>query len=276
MIKCRKESFKILADNNCQTYYPYLKDDKGGYQATCLSPIHCRSVVVNVNDEGRYVVIKGNGLTYSTSTFLHTPEMPSDVWGMLRRDDALRDFYCGMEIHGLGIKTNLMECVMELDLPVIIPQSKVVFYPAILQYNVECPFRIADAGFLKKDIIHKEVSKWERFNTKGYSDAYLIAANVLIGNLRILHDNNILHNALTPENLTWALELLDFELCHTPNYPYTQEDYARHVPDLFDREVVDIYRQINYIAGVLFEEVNHKQVCNIFLDYGFDLKQYLL
>ena len=40
----------------------------------------------------------------------------------------------------------------------------------------------------------------------------MIAADLLLHNLQILHKNEILHNAISEQNYTWALELLDFEL----------------------------------------------------------------
>ena len=102
----------------------------------------------------------------------------------------------------------------------------------------------------------------------------MIAANVLIHNLRILHDNNILHNAIHEQNYTWALELLDFELACSPNHPYTKEDDQRHAKDLFAREIIQTYVIINYIAGVLREEPDFKAIDSLFKEFGFDLKQY--
>ena len=102
----------------------------------------------------------------------------------------------------------------------------------------------------------------------------MIAANVLIRNLRIMHDNNILHNAIHEQNYTWALELLDFELACSPAHPYSSEDDIRHVKDLFPREILQTYVIINYIAAVLHEEIDFKKVDNLFAEYGFDIGQY--
>lgn len=260
----------------CKKVYPYLLSLQGDKDIYSPTPIHGRSYIVGRHDDGRYVISKGNGLAYTNHLFLYTPEMPTDVWGLLRKEDALRDFYCGQDVQALGIKTNQMECVLELDYPITIPQMDETITPCLLQYNAECPYRIADAGFMSSKQIWQEVIKWERINEKDFQEYHLIAANVLIRNLRIMHDNGILHNALTYENITWALELLDFELCHTPQHPYKQEDYVRHVPTLFDREVFDIYKIINYIAGVLCEEVNFSFVDNLFAEYGYKLEKYTL
>lgn len=102
----------------------------------------------------------------------------------------------------------------------------------------------------------------------------MIAANVMIRNLRILHDNDVLHNAISEQNYTWALELLDFELACSPSHPYTSEDDMRHVKDLFPREIMQTYVIINYIAGVLREDICFTDVDNLFAEYGFNLKQY--
>lgn len=268
-------SYIIIVENSCNPF-PYLRTKDGDKEMWCISPIHGRSFVVGRHDDGRYIVSKGNGLAYTQHTFLYTPEMPTDVWGLLLKKDALRDFYCGQDVQALGIKTNQMECVMELDLSIHIKQTNVDIKPCLLQYSVECPYRIADAGFMDRSQIMQEVEKWQKFNGKGYNLNHLIAADVLINNLRIMHDNGVLHNALTYENLTWALELLDFELTHTPQHPYDNEDYIRHVPTLFDREIIDIYKLIIYIAGVLREEVDYKMIDAMFLEHGFDINKYTL
>lgn len=258
----------------CKKEYPYLHHcSEGNDKAYSLSPIHCRSYIVGRHTDGRYIVSKGNGLAFSQQMFMYTPEMPTDIWGLLLKEDALRDFNCGQDVQALGIKTNQMECVLELDYPIYIPQTQKTLKPVFLQYNVECPWRIADSVFMPKEIILKEVAKWEALNHKGYYQEYLIAADLLVRNLRTLHDNGVLHNALTCENLTWALELLDFELCHTPQHPYSKEEYIRHVPNLYDREIIDTYKLINYIAGVLQQKVNFDVVDSLFADYGFKLNE---
>lgn len=252
--------------------FPYFRHPNGDKEMYCVSPIHGRSFVVSRHDDGRYIVSKGNGLSYTDSCFLFTPETTEEAWGLLLKQDAIRDFTIGNEIRALGIKTNHMECVLELDLPLTMPSGKVI-KPVLLQYSVECPYRICDAAFMENEQIMSEVEKWESLNTKGYKDKYMIAADVMIRNLRVMHDHGILHNAIHNQNYTWALELLDFELAHTPNYPYTREDYIRHVPMLMPREVIQTYEIINYIAGVLREDIDYRRVDKLFEEYGYDINK---
>ena len=166
-----------------------------------------------------------------------------------------------------------MEYVLELDVELALPNGHKV-KPCLLQYDVECPYRICDAAFMTHEQIQAEVAKWEQMNERGYKKYHMIAANVLVRNLRILHDHNILHNAISEQNYTWALELLDFELACSPAHPYTSEDDMRHLKNLFPREIIQTYVVINYIAGVLREEIDFAEVDALFADYGFDLKQY--
>ena len=79
-------------------------------------------------------------------------------------------------------------------------------------------------AFMSSLQIKYEIEKWKSFKTKN-KEPYLIAAEIIIRNLRILHSNNILHNAIHVQNLTWALELLDFEIASSPKYPYDKEIY---------------------------------------------------
>lgn len=260
----------VFCSNNC-TPYPLLRFAAGKEKIFAVSPLHGRSFVVGQRNDGRYTVSKGNGLCYSEYLFLNTPETQLDVWGLLLMKDALRDYHCCQDVKALGIKTNQMECVLELDYPIYIAQTDTTVKPVILQYNVECPYRICDAPFMERSQIEAEVAKWQQYNSKGYSKSHEIAADILIGNLRTMHDHEVLHNAIHEQNYTWALELLDFELTRTPQHPYEKEDYERHAPSLYNREVIQTYVIINYIAGVLREKVNFADIDRMWRDYGFDI-----
>lgn len=265
--------FHVLTKIDNPTIYPYILSNDGDVEVINVGPCHGRSYVVAQRGQREYVVTKGNGLSYSTATFLNTGEMGEGTWGLLLRQDAIRDFNLGNETASLGVKTNRMEAVVELDYALTLPQGTTL-NPVLLQYAVECPYRIEDAPFMSDDMIRKEVALWEQHNSHKFDERYLVAANVLINNLRVLHDNRILHNALTVGNFTWALELLDFELASSPSHPYTNEDYNRHVPDLFDRELLDVYRIIIYVAGCLKEKYSDKKIESLFEEYGFDLHKY--
>ena len=260
----------VFCSNNC-TPYPLLRFAAGKEKIFAVSPLHGRSFVVGQRNDGRYTVSKGNGLCYSEYLFLNTPETQLDVWGLLLMKDALRDYHCCQDVKALGIKTNQMECVLELDYPIYIAQTDTTVKPVLLQYNVECPYRICDAPFMERSQIEAEVTKWQQYNSKGNSKSHEIAADILIGNLRTMHDHEVLHNAIHEQNYTWALELLDFELTRTPQHPYEKEDYERHAPSLYNREVIQTYVIINYIAGVLREKVNFADIDRMWRDYGFDI-----
>ena len=273
-IPCSSYPFRVIHDSgSLQTIYPYIRTEDGDREFICLTPIHGRSFVVGKTNNEKYIVSKGNGLSYTQSSFLHTGEFYDGTWGLLLRQDAERDFLVGREVEAIGIKTNHMQYVVEIDFDVNLPNGHKI-KPTLLQYDVECPYRICDAPFMEQELIMKEIKKWELVNERGYEKYHMIAANILINNLRILHSNNILHNAIHEQNYTWALELLDFELACSPQYPYTKEDYQRHVKDLLPREIIQTYVIINYIAGVLKEEIIFSKIDSLFAEYGFNLKQF--
>lgn len=274
IISCSRHPFRIIHDSgSSQIVYPYIRNLKGDKEMFCLTPLHGRSFVVGRTENGRYIVSKGNGLSYTQSSFLHTGEFYDGTWGLLLQQDAKRDFLLGQEIEALGIKTNHMQYVIEVDLEISLPNGHKV-KPTLLQYDVECPYRICDAPFMKQEQIQSEVKKWEEINKHGYDKYHMMAADVLIRNLRLLHDNNILHNAIHEQNYTWALELLDFELACSPKHPYAKEDYQRHVKDLLPREIIQTYIIINYIAGVLKEEIDFSEIDSLFAEHDFNLKQF--
>ena len=271
--KCRSVDYSILSTTRIYfEQYPYLCDKNGDREIFCPSPLHGRSYVVGRTNNGRYIVSKGNGLSYTQHSFLYTGEFYDGTWGLLLRQDAERDFIMGQEVAAIGIKTNQMEYVLELDVEVNLPNGRML-KPILLQYDVECPYRISDAVFMTQEQIQAEVEKWEKMNERDYDKAHMIAANVLIRNLLVLHDHKIRHNAINEQNYTWALELLDFELAYSPKHPYTKEDNMMHVKELFPHEIVYTYNIINHIAGVLSEEIDFTEVDALFAEYGFDLKQ---
>ena len=276
MFQCqaREYQYEILLTSNERTpIFPYIRDIDGNKTIYSISTEHGRSFIICKRNDDRWVVSKGNGLSYTPYVFLNTGEMGDDTLGLLLRKDAERDFLLGQEIASLGIKTNHMEYVLEIDNPISLPNSHKI-KPILLQYNVECPYRISDAFILHHNCIINEVKKWEKYNDKGFDKNYLIAANVLIRNLSILHKHKILHNAIHAQNYTWALELLDFELACSPRHPYESEDYQRHVPSLFSREIIHTYQIICMIAQVLKEKINHYALEDIFEQYGFNIRKF--
>lgn len=249
--------------------YPMLRSDKGDIPMYSVSPYHGRSFVVAKFDN-RYIVSKGNGLSYTNGSYINTGEMGDDTWGLLLKADARRDFILGNEIAKCGIKTNRMEFVLELGGAVELSETK-SHSPILLQYSVECPYRLCDAAFMPKNVIENETSKWKLQCEKSYDYKHLMAAEVLIRNLKTLHDKGILYNAFHIQNYTWALELVDFELACSPEHPYSDEDSLRHVKDLFPREIIQTYEIINYIAWVLKEPIDYRVIDAMFHSYGFDI-----
>ena len=255
--------------------FPLLKCNTGNSTLYNICPAtHCRSFVISKTDD-RFIVSKGSGLSYTEWTFLNTGEFGDDTLGLLLKQDALRDFHIGNEIASLGIRTNRMEYVLELNTRVTLPNGNAI-KPILLQYDVACPYRIADARFMSEEMIRSEVNKWEKANTRHHKKKHMVAAEILVHNLRVLHDHGILHNAIHSGNYTWALELLDFELAHTPSYPYEQDDYKRHVPCLMPREILQTYNVIIEIASILNESINYKEIDNLFTRYDYNLERFIV
>ena len=270
-ISAKKVPFTLLKSSETEVApFPYLRDSSGAENMVCISPHHGRSFIVSKEDE-RFIVSKGNGLSYTQYTYLYSGEFDENTWGILLEDDAIRDFEIGKEIRDLGIKTNIMQYVIKLEHEIRLIDGHTLF-PVLLQYSVECPYRICDFPYMDKNEVYKEVEKWEKYNAKGYRQSSLIAAEVLVNNLRILHSNQILHNAIHPQNYTWALELLDFEISHSPKYPYSQTEYLDVVKKLFPRELIQTYDVINHIAASLGETINHAELEELFWQHGFDIE----
>ena len=149
----------------------------------------------------------------------------------------------------------------------VIGSEKII--PYILQYTVVCPYRIHDLPFISIKIRDYYINKWRNLITENYKSLHCIAADVMLNNLRVMHDKNVLHNAIHGQNYTLALELLDFELTRTPDTPYANEKYEEEYTILFNREVIQTFEIVNYIAFFLKEELDYKVLKDITVKYGF-------
>lgn len=265
----------LLKAPGAEPAFPYIRDDNGPHYMFLPSPLHGRSFVVSQTSTG-YIVSKGNGLAYTEHAFINTEELATDSWGLLLKDYAIRDFTLGEEIKELGIETNEMQYVLELSPVCHISGDNSILHPCLLQYKIKCPFRIEDAPFISMKTIKEEVKGWSRLNNKGVKQSHEIAANVIARNLRIMHDHKILHNAISINNYSWALELLDFELSCSPQHPYDSEYSRMQAESLYGREIIYAYQIVLYIAGVLKEFVDYSLIDRIFLDNGFDIKSFVV
>lgn len=261
----------LFSQINCNNVYPYIRDKSGDKPIYCISPIHGRSFLVCLKKNGRWIVSKGNGISYSMHSFIDVSETDCYIWGALSKENAIRDYKICNEVNLLGIKTNQMHAVLELDIQLI--DKGTFFYPCLLQYEVECPYRLCDYPFMPSRTFEKIVTSWKKMESK-YSESYLIAAEVLVRNLQILHDNRIMHNALHVQNYTWALELLDFESSRTEHYPYSNIEYEKNALMLMDGEIMKTYEIINYIGWCLGGNIDYAKIDSIFRDYGFNLSNY--
>lgn len=277
--RAKRCGYEILLDSGQRkAAYPYLRSETGDARMFSVGPQHGRSYVVGKDEKsGRFIVSKGNGLNFSHYSFLNTRELGLDIWGLLLEKDARRDFLVGRDVEALGIKTNRMEYVLQLEDSFQSAEGETV-HPVLLQYSVECPCRVSDAAVMSGEQISSEVAKWRLpdGNIPESGRRYVAAAEVLIRNLRLLHDHGVLHNAISAQNYTWALELLDFELASSPEHPYEKDDYRRHILTLMPREIVHTYQVIMEIAACLREEIDFSLVDSVFRQYGFDLTEYAL
>jgi len=272
--KAKEAPFKIVSSQAvCKNVYPYVRHNDGDKTIFCVSPIHGRSFVIGPKENGRWIVTKGNGLSYTTQSFIDVSENDYYIWGALSKECALRDYNIGIEVNALGIKTNIMEAVVELN--ILLKDKNSYIKPHLLQYEVECPYRLSDFPFMPSKELKNIVASWFNMGSS-YSEPYLIAADILIRNLQILHKNKIMHNAIHIQNYTWALELLDFESSRTENHPYTNTDYENNVLLLMNGEIMKTYEIINYIGWCIGEKVEYNKIDMIFNHYGFNLEQYKL
>lgn len=251
--------------------YPFVRNDDGELNMEIISPNHGRSFLLKKNNDFQWVIGKGNGLSYSTQTSLITSLYDSDTWGRLSLKQAIRDFDIGIEIAALGIKTNRMEYVLSLPFNVIFNGKE--GKAALLQYSVECPYRIVDFAFIPKQLLNAHITNWKPIQDMDMDvPKHLIASDRLFYNLSLLHKYGVLHNAITPQNYTWALELVDFEASHTPNTPFGTKQYQSYIPMLMDMEIIQTYEIVNYIAWCLNEECDYTAIERIMSSYGFSLK----
>ncbi len=253
-------------------YYPFISSSiSDDMIVEIASPLHGRSLIADYNSKNkRYTITKGNGLTYFPWEFVYTGEMEDLNWGYLNKKDAIRDYLGGNFIKKLGILTNEMEAVYALKIETLKnSESNFKIQPIILQYTVSCPYRIADIPFLSKKIINKYTKNWSDLFGYKSKNLHCIAANVLLKNIKIMHEENVLHNAISSQNYTLLLELVDFELARTPATPYESQIDEILFEKLKNREVIQSLEIVNQIAFYFNETIDFVEMNQIMHEYGF-------
>jgi hypothetical protein len=273
-INCKAVNIKtvLLSKENIK-YFPLLTfEEETKLKCFSPSPLHGRSLIANYNlDSNRYIITKGSGLTYFPFGFISTKELEDYAWGYLRTEDAIRDYKSGNYIKSIGILTNEMEAVFTLEQEIIrLPNSVSNFNPTILQYSATCPYRIADIPFLSEELVDYFINSWSNLFEINHTEVHCNAAEVLLNNIRLLHENSILHNAIHIQNYSLSLELLDFELSRTPTTPYENENDEKSYKKLQKREIIQSLEIIHQIAFYFKENINSKILRRIMIKNGFE------
>jgi hypothetical protein len=268
-------SFELIQSrNNPAIIYPILINYKNGKindEVYSASPFHGRSVVVNFSDN-LYTIIKGSGLNYFPYQFINTGEMGDNSWGLLLKEDAKRDYEIGNYISSKGILTNEMEAIIEIT-DTTFKIKKTSINPILLQYTVKCPYRLCDAAFMNQNQIKSFTSRWNEYDFEDSGLYHIMAANKLLFNLNKLHSNSILHNAISIQNYTFLLELLDFETARTPMNPFLSERDEKIATKLYNREFLQTFEIIYYISFLFKEKLNDKILKSLVEKYA--LTKYL-
>lgn len=273
-INCKAVNIKeiLFSKENVKYFSQIIVEEQTNYKSISPSPLHGRSIIANFDiDSNRYTITKGNGLTYFPYGFIATEELENYAWGYLRKEDAIRDYLSGDFVRGLGIICNKMEAVFTLE-PQTIQFSNKAYEvkPTILQYNVICPYRISDIPFLSKEIVLSYINNWPKLFEIKYSEIHCNAAEVLLKNIKTMHRNEVLHNAIHSQNYTLSLELLDFELSRTPLTPYESEADEKLYKKLQKREIIQSLEIVNQLAFYFKESINNKLLRQIMIKNGFE------
>jgi hypothetical protein len=254
--------------------YPYIVSPYNNVEtyAIIASPLHGRSIIIDFDSIlNKYIITKGNGLTYFPFGFISTEEYEDHYWGLLSKKDAIRDYNSGNYIRNLGIFTNEMDAVFSLQKQKLKYFNKITeIEPFILQYKITCPYRISDIPFLSDDLVLGFIRNWDNLFDLQHREVHCNAAEVLISNIRIMHENDVLHNAIHSQNYTLSLELLDFELSRTPITPYENENDEFFYKKLQKREIIQSLEIINQLAFYFKENLNINQLGKIMIKYGFE------
>lgn len=266
------EISEVFAEKQGVKKYPLLiSGESNEIFGLVPSILHGRSVVLDYDETTeKYIVTKGNGLTYFPYGYINTEELTDNIWGICTESQAERDYFGGEFVSRLGIITNEMQAYFSLENQKVRTEKAVeAEKPVILQYAVKCPYRIADLPFLTKKTVEYFTGNWNELHNSAYNQKHCIAADVLMQNLSKLHMNGVLHNAIHSQNYTAMLELLDFELARTPETPYDTKDDEESFGILQRREAVQSLEIVGFIADFFGEEINKNAMSEILIKHGF-------
>ncbi len=275
MIVEEKKIVNFIAGNPDIKLFPFLKTrNNNGIEKKTASPLHGRSLIANYNKiKKTYTIIKGCGLTYYPYGFIDTEEFDDHIWGFITKEAALRDFNCGNFIRELGVSTNFQQAIYELEtIPLLRFNNPVTsINPIILQYTVNCPFRLADIPYMSKNKVYNFVGNWKKIFKSKHGKLHCIAAEVMLRNIRIMHENETLHNSISIQNYTLLLELVDFETSRTPQTNYSSIENEINWRFLKKREVIQTLEIVNYLAFIFKENIEVKKLNNLMKINGFEI-----
>lgn len=227
-------------------------------KAIIPSPWHGRSVSICKSNK-KWIVIKGAGCPYMKYPYTITPENKNRYWGLITKDECLREYYFMNKVNSLGVKTSTF-----LSINKLIGDFKTSIQPYNLIYSLETPLRLIDLDFLNPE--QKKLIKNKLLNKSKYKKLHLHFIDVISEYLLTLYSNGIIHNSLSTHNITLSLELIDFEASFERE-TCEEGEFNKLIP----REIVQL-REIGFSIAYWFEEkYNINDVEDIIHSKRFDL-----
>lgn len=209
------------------------------------SPWHGRSQAFISKENNTYLVVKGIGCPYLSSPYFNSNEMDGHIWGFLDEKTAKYEF------ENMQIANRLLNG--RVSAPVAL--KKIIdidgLHPCLIYYNVRNPYRLIDLDFFnstQKKEIRKNILSLSSNPSEKY--VHIVVVERLCEIIKILYDNNLVHNALSVHNVTCSLELVDFESSFIIDFD--DEDFELKA-SIIPREMIQL-REIAYSVSWWFQE----------------------
>jgi hypothetical protein len=194
-----------------------------------LTPLHGRSAV-HVDEQGQFTTIKGLGWTHGGPPILLSPKDAELCFGLFNETDAVRELQVSRWLEQHGFRAVKVTGYASLDIATLpMPeqlQGEGFLYangaeikPVLMYVQVQNPLRVADLAFLTPDdkqLAIKEAAQIGDWPEEQFVEAFFIQLIKTVGDL---HRAGGVNDTLSPDNITLAAELIDFEWLTVPGIP---------------------------------------------------------
>lgn len=209
-----------------------------------LSPLHGRSVTL-LHPEFGYLSIKGVGWTIGPVSLHRSPKDQRLYFGLYSVKDGMREWAVSAYLESHHVSATRVYGLASFN-PVI--ETVVLSFkdgsfvdPALLYVHSVSPWRVADLPWMDASMRSSVIEEVSRI--RGWRPQYFVMdfCEHLAQTMAQYHRLGCINDSLSPDNVTLAGEITDFEWFMAPGHPLPDGSQAEDSSDRRRKEIIYAY-----------------------------------